>query len=86
MRKSEELSNPKSCINKAKDDEWTFVLLARDPAAPAAILAWVQERVRLGRNSLDDGQISEALACAQAMSVWRENLTRHHSNPSGATS
>lgn len=32
--KSEELSNPASCMNRALPDEMTFVLLARDAAAP----------------------------------------------------
>jgi len=37
MRKRDELSNHKSCINRAREDEMVFVLLGRDPAAPAAM-------------------------------------------------
>lgn len=33
MRKKDELSDPNSCLSRAADDEWTFVLLGRDPAA-----------------------------------------------------
>lgn len=37
MRKRDELTDPNSCMNKASDDEWTFVLLGRDAAAPGAV-------------------------------------------------
>jgi hypothetical protein len=56
--------DPNSCWNKARDDERLFVLLARDPAAPAAIRAWVAERVRIGKNAEGDPQIVEALDAA----------------------
>jgi hypothetical protein len=64
MLKRDELSNPKSCMSRARDDEQTFVLLGRDAAAPAAIRAWVEERIRLGKNKRDDAQIQEACNCA----------------------
>ena len=60
MRKRDELSDPKSCLNKARNDEWLFVLLGRDIAAPAAVEAWIAERIRLGENEPDDSQINEA--------------------------
>lgn len=61
MRKREELKNPASCLSRARMDEWLFVLLGRDAAAPATVRAWVAERVRLGKNKEDDEQIQEAL-------------------------
>jgi hypothetical protein len=61
MRKRDELTDPKSCMSRAKEDEMTFVLLGRDAAAPAAVRAWIQERVRLGKNVFTDAQIVEAL-------------------------
>ena len=64
MRKREELSDARSCLNRARDDEWLFVLLGRDPAAPAAVRAWAEERLRLGKNCATDGQIIEAMAWA----------------------
>lgn len=67
MRKRDELTNPAGCMFRAGDDEMTFVLLSRDAAAPAAIRAWITERVRLGKNTLDDPQISEAALCAAVM-------------------
>lgn len=60
MRKRDELSNPNSCMNRARDNEWTFVLLGRDKAAPVAVRAWIEERIRLGKNKREDMQIVEA--------------------------
>jgi hypothetical protein len=73
MIKVEELSNPNSCMSRAAAQEMVFVLLARDAAAPAAILAWVAERVRLGKNSINDDQIKEALHCAGYMDQQRRD-------------
>lgn len=71
MIKTDELTDPNSCLSKARDDEILFVLLARDAAAPVAIRAWVAERVRLGKNVPGDPQIVEALECAQRMEESR---------------
>jgi hypothetical protein len=60
MKKRDELTDPSSCMSRARDDEMTFVLLGRDLAAPAAVLAWVEERIRLGKNCRADRQIVEA--------------------------
>ena len=69
--KFEELTNPKSCMSRARNDEMTFVLLGRDVAAPAAIRFWCAERIRLGKNAADDPQILEALACVETMAKER---------------
>ena len=71
MVKTDELTNPNSCMSRAKDHEWTFVLLARDEAAPLAIRAWCDERIRLGKNTPEDEQIKEAIRCAQLMTEQR---------------
>jgi hypothetical protein len=60
VKKRDELADPRSCLHKAEDDEWLFILLGRDPAAPAAVRAWVEERIRLGKNLPADLQIVEA--------------------------
>jgi len=60
MRKDQELSDPSSCLNKANGNEWIFVLLGRDRAAPVAIRAWIEERIRIGKNTKQDTQIAEA--------------------------
>lgn len=67
MIKRDELTNPASCLSRARDDEMTFVLLGRDVAAPAAIRAWIEERLRLGKNTRDDMQICEAEQCIATM-------------------
>jgi hypothetical protein len=72
MRKSKELADPNSCLNKAGEDEMLFVLLGRDKAAPAAVHAWVLERLRLGLNTLEDPKIVEAMN-------WMEEVARTHS-------
>ncbi len=72
MRKRDELSDPTSCLNRARDDEWTFVLLGRDAAAPAAVRAWIEERIRLGKNCRDDPQIVEAEQWIRAVEAEQE--------------
>jgi hypothetical protein len=67
MRKRDELTEPSACMARARDDEMVFVLLGRDAAAPAAIRAWIRERIRLGRNAPDDWQLIEAERCARTM-------------------
>lgn len=64
MRKFSERTIDSSCWNKAREDEQVFVLLGRDPAAPAAIRAWVTKRLELGKNQSGDAQIQEALRLA----------------------
>lgn len=71
MLKKEELENPESCWNKAKDDERVFVLLGRDVASPEAIRAWARARVFSGKNDPMDNQISEAVCCAHFMEMER---------------
>lgn len=60
MRKRDELTDPNSCMSKARDDEWTFVLLGRDPAATLAVEHWIKMRIELGCNKSDDPKILEA--------------------------
>ena len=67
MRKDLEVAHPTSCWNKATDSELVFVLLGRDKAAPAAIEAWCQERIRIGKNVEGDPQIVDARRCAAEM-------------------
>jgi hypothetical protein len=68
--KSEELTNPISCMSRAQPNEMIFVLLARDVAAPFTIRAWIKERIRLGKNTPDDSQIREAEDCARFMEAF----------------
>ena len=76
MKKKDELERSDSCLGKAKFNEMLFVLLARDEAAPATIEAWVRERIRLGKNTENDPQITEALECAQVMREQQPTIRR----------
>ena len=67
MRKLDEIQNPASCLNRAKDDEVLFVLRGHDLAAPATIRAWCAERIALGKNNPLDWQLVEAEQAAQMM-------------------
>ena len=61
MKKRDELSDPNSCMSRAHDDEWTFVLLGRDLSSIVAVEAWIKDRLWRGKNTKDDPQIKEAL-------------------------
>lgn len=74
MMKHQELTNPAACLQRAKPSEMTFVLLARDVAAPDAIYYWASRRVELGKNSPADPQIVEAYACADFMAKQRPHV------------
>jgi hypothetical protein len=67
MKKKDELVEPNSCLNKAHDDELVFVLLERDVAAPAAVKAWIDKRLKLGKNQPSDPQIEEAWKWIEAV-------------------
>jgi hypothetical protein len=67
MRKRDELTDPRSCLNRARADEWLFVLLGRDHAAPVAVRAWIEERIRSGKNVRADAQIVEVEAWIAAV-------------------
>ena len=74
MIKRDEIEDTESCFNKAGDAERLFILLARDPAAPVAIRAWIAERLRLGKNQPGDEQIREAFECANHMEMERVEI------------
>lgn len=74
MLKVHELHQPGSCWNRALDGELVFVLLERDSCAAFAVRAWCEERIRQGRNQVDDPQIQEALR-------WAEAVDRTHRRP-----
>jgi hypothetical protein len=58
MRKRDEMTS--GCMAKARDDEWTFVLLERDPATPGTIRDWIARRIDLGLNRPGDAKLVEA--------------------------
>jgi hypothetical protein len=76
MFKKDEVSRPDSCLSKARPEEMIFVLLARDAAAPAAIRAWIEARISLGKNHPADNQILEAESCARMMERQQQDPMR----------
>ncbi len=86
MIKREELHCPNSCMSKARDDEWTFVLLERDVAAPATIRYWASERIRLGKNGPSDPQIVEAHQVAAQIEQSLEAAGKLVRSPDGRLS
>ena len=85
MRKRDELTDPRSCMSRARDDEMTFVLLGRDVAATVAVRAWIEERIRLGKNQRADAQIVEAEEWIRTVLVEqimrRQGLSRQEATP-----
>lgn len=67
MLKKDELADPNSCLNRARDDEMIFVLLARDISAPGTVLDWIRRRIADGKNKPNDDQLADAERCAFAM-------------------
>lgn len=67
MKKAQEVMTPESCFNRAHPGEYLFVLLGRDICTPDTIRFWATERMRLGKNSLNDPQIQEAFETARAI-------------------
>jgi hypothetical protein len=67
MRKQHELADQSSCLNRAQNNEFLFVLRGHDVAAPYTIRAWCQMRITMGKNKQDDPEIQEALAAANIM-------------------
>jgi hypothetical protein len=64
MTRLEELTNPNSCFNKADATELLFVLLEHDVAAPTTVRYWCTQRVKMGKNTWNDPQITEAMEWA----------------------
>ena len=69
MIKSKELSDARSCINKAADDEPVFVLRAKDPVAPFIVRAWA---LASGQSQPGD-KIAEAENLAREMELWKRS-------------
>lgn len=62
------------CYEAALPDEHFFTILARDPAGPATLRFWADERERVGKtvNPDDRDRIDDARRDASLMEEWRE--------------
>jgi len=77
MFRHQELNDASSCLNRAKDREMVFTLLARDVCAPSTLLFWVAQRLATGKNKPEDPQILGALECA---AIMRLQLSQKNGN------
>jgi hypothetical protein len=65
---------PFDCYERAEADEPMFILLARDPSAPAMVEQWAAKRAHLinakRKPESDRPMIVAAQECADAMRMW----------------
>ena len=71
MLKRDEIADPTSCWNKAKDDDIVFILLQGDDASPETIRFWVNKRIELGKNKPGDRKMVTALQAADAIEAMQ---------------
>ena len=71
MIKRDELADPRSCLNKADDDEPLFVLRGSDPAAADIVRAWATLSSHAGYHRQE--KIEQAFEVAQALDKWPKN-------------
>ena len=69
MKKTDEMTDPSSCINKAADDEPLFVLCANDPLAAGVVDYWANQAE--GTNLHEIYKINIARELAQEMRRWK---------------
>lgn len=67
------------CYEAALPDEPMFVILGRDPAGPATLLFWAQERINQGKTKQidDNARIGAAVRESEEMREWRDKLIAH---------
>ncbi len=68
LTKAETIAGP-SCLTKAADDEFVFVLRAKDPCAPAAIRAWADA----AQGVHEQEKVQRALDEALEFEHWRRD-------------
>lgn len=72
MKKRDEINDPKSCLNRAAEDEPVFTLRAQDRCAPAAVRDWAHRARGAG---CDEAKVAEAMELASEMEVWQNAKT-----------
>lgn len=60
MIKRDELTDPNSCTNRAREDEALFVLRGHDVTSAATVQHWINRRIEIGKNKWEDQQIAGA--------------------------
>ncbi len=67
MRKSQEIYDPNSCLNKAKSDEPIFVIRGQDALAVQVIAYWISLGLESG---VPEDKLLDAFNTALAMKAW----------------
>lgn len=70
MPKRENIEDKNSCLGKAADDEPIFILRGSNPSAISAISAWIDSRVKLGKNQNGDLKIRSAIQVMMDMESY----------------
>jgi hypothetical protein len=77
MKKSDEIANPTSCLNRAQDDEPIFVLRANDPTSSQLVRLWAAAYVDIKMAETNNNptqthvdKANEALQIAEQMENW----------------
>lgn len=73
MTKSQNITDPQSCWNKAREDQEIFILIEHDEAYPNTVRRWANERIDLGLNNWGDAKIRSALASADLVEAKLRN-------------
>lgn len=76
MRKKDEVADPNSCLNKAKDDDILFVLKDTDQAMVDTVLYWIKRRIELGLNQQGDAKMTEAAQLANAVRMKQSGVLK----------
>ncbi|MDH3233638.1 MAG: hypothetical protein OEQ29_08915 [Alphaproteobacteria bacterium] len=77
---TKENPTPHDAYEKAEPDEPMFVLLARDPIAPALVRMWARARELAAREMRDMEKVREADECADRMEDWHNDHPDHGFN------
>lgn len=68
------------CYAKLEPDEPYFLVMGRDPLAPAMVRFWAEgraEQIRTGlKPETDRPMVDEAFECANKMNLWRAERLR----------
>lgn len=73
------------CYRRAAPDEPIFVLLGRDPHAPAAVRKWADDRAAMiaagDKPPSDQAMVEEARECADTMERFARSLAETRRSP-----
>lgn len=66
--KREEIEDPRSCLNRAEDDEHIFVIVSHDRTGPGAVRDWAHRAKGQGASQ---EKVNGAMEAALQMEIWQ---------------